>query len=95
MNVKLSEAIERALVKGVYDASNPYMCNAMYSMGYPNFEADIAEMLDTISPDNYTLIGALGDVYPDTFGNMNYLKKFAYTSQLYCWWVFDLKRKGL
>lgn len=93
--MKLSQAIERALVKGYYTPGNPYMCNAMCAMGYWNLEHDIAAMVDTINPDNYTLIGALRNIYPDKFNAMSCAEEFAYTSQLYCWWVFDLKRKGL
>lgn len=92
--MKLSEAIERALLKKYYSFDNAFMCNALYTMGYWRHLEAIEAMLDTISLDNNTLIGALVDVYP-SFLEKSREEKFAYTSQLYCWWVFDLKRKGL
>lgn len=92
--MKLSAAIELALLNKRYHPLDPYMCNAMYAMGYWRHIDAIESMLDTISPDNYTLFGAVGDVLP-RFLEMSREEKFAYTSQLYCWWVFDLKREGL
>lgn len=92
--MKLSEAIEHALKKRVYDQFNPYMCNAMESLDHTYHVPAIEEMVESIAPDNYTLWGALNDTRPEFIG-MSQADQFAFTSQLYCWWVFDLKRKGL
>lgn len=96
--MKLSAAIEMALTERRYHPANPYMCNAMYSMGHSQHEASIQEMVDSIAMDKngdgLTLSQALKQVDKSkmswTLDDM-----FEYTKQLYCWWVFDLKRKGL
>lgn len=93
--MKLSEAIEHALVNEVYYLENAFMCNAMCSMGHTAHIPHIEGMLNTIDPgDHYTLSDALVSAYPEMVFK-DKVDRFAFTSQLYVWWVFDLKRKGL
>lgn len=92
--MKLSEATEHALLNGFYTFDNPYMCNAMHTLGLTRHVQSIEVMLDTISPGNFTLWGALYDAGLVSTVNED-VDGFNYTSQLYVWWVFDLKRKGL
>lgn len=93
--MKLSAAIEHALVKGYYSIDNPYMCNAMHSLGLTRHVHYIEEMVDSIAPGEYTLWGALYESYRHLINGKAEADDFAFTSELYVWWVFDLKRKGL
>lgn len=94
--MNLSEAIERCLLDGHYDIENAYMCNALYRLGAEVVDEHVESvraLVDSIRENEYTLWGALYDSgYID---GLTEAEAFQYTTQLYVWWVFDLKRKGL
>jgi len=97
--VKLSTAIEKALTYGYYHRGNPFMCNAMYTMGLSlTTEQSIQAMVNSIAigddGEDLTLSHAVKKVKPEMKALLGDAM-FQYTTQLYCWWVFDLKRKGL
>ena len=104
--MKLSRIIELAFIRfyGPEQGQDQFMCNAVDSLFRQGMitkaqkeEATkmIEAMLLSIWPEEqaYTLLGALhyAGCIPDTqvFANL------PYTTQLYVWWVFDLKNKGL
>lgn len=96
--MKLSEAIEHCLVSGMYEIDNAYMCNALWSSAHIGFDDHInsvRKLVDSISKDEYTLWGALYEAHRHMINGTTEADDFAVTSQLYVWWVFDLKRKGL
>ena len=103
--MKVSQIIELAL-KNEYGLEKPFMCNCVHNLhdtdvinlqdGQKTIDA-IGDLLKQIAgPDgipSVTLVGTLWD--------KGYLLKdetimsLPYTTELYVWWVFDLKRKGL
>jgi hypothetical protein len=106
--MKLSRIIELALIDyyGLHgEGKHSFMCHAIDAMcldGMLTFvqtnaaQYDIGEMLATIYPHYRAtaLVSALflaGLVDEDRVTN----ETMAYTTQLYVWWVFDLKNKGL
>ena len=100
--MKLSAAIEKAIELGVYSPSTPYMCHALVELELNEFIPDVHIMVDAIAPHanlGYPLICALHDSPKCTFNfddfDIGRSKEFEYSKQFYCWWVFDLKRKGL
>lgn len=104
--MKLSRIIELAFIRfyGPEQGQDQFMCNAvdtLYRQGMITKAQEkaatklIEEMLLSLYPDFqcYTLLDALyrANKLPDKeiFRNMQY------TTQLYVWWVFDLKNRGL
>lgn len=94
--MKLSEAIELALVNKAYCVETPYMCHALVNINLDEFVGHVMAMVKNIYPWAHSLLGALGYINAPC---RNWLAddctNFQVTKQLYCWWVFDLKRKGL
>lgn len=100
--MKLSAVIEKALTSGAYNPSTPYMCHALEVINLEEFIPDIHIMVADIAPNanlGYPLICALHDSPKCTFNledfDIGRAEEFKYSQQFYCWWVFDLKRKGL
>lgn len=104
--MKLSRIIELAFIRhygGQYH-QDQFMCNAVDTLrrrGMITREQAkqatklIEDMLLIVCPkqQQYTLLNALKQAgyLPDN----EVYKNMDYTSQLYVWWVFDLKNKGL
>lgn len=97
--MKLSEAIEQTIVSGTYNQCNEFMCIALGNMNLHQFIPDVQELVYSILPNtgDIPLSCALHSMHYINIndGSMSHAQQFAYTQQLYCWWVFDLKRKGL
>lgn len=104
--MKLSRIIELALINyyGAHWSKHQFMCNAIENMeraGQIDKKQrmaaikDIEELLLRIYPGEYTfcLVTSLckAGYVPTNSSEDN----IAYTTQLYVWWVFDLKNKGL
>lgn len=95
--MKLSEAIEEALLNGLYERSNYFMCHAMHVMNQMDHKATVQQMVYAIQVGGrygvgHTLFGALNTHCRCVF---NGKATDAVTTEFYVWWVFDLKRKGL
>lgn len=102
--MKLSRIIELALVKhyGVGDRKFNFMCHAVEELQEEDLitkkqlseaHSAIYEMISTIDKGCTALVSALhrtGIVEEDRC-----IPNMPYTTQLYVWWVFDLKNKGL
>lgn len=96
--MKLSEAIEQAIVSGTYNQCCEYMCVTLRKMNMEHHVQAVQQMVNNINPrayDDQPLICALHDAGILDMGIMTQAEQFTYNQQLYCWWVFDLKRKGL
>lgn len=100
--MKLSAAIEQAIVTGVYSLQSPYMCHAMEGIGQHHLVPFVQALVYSINPienlPSQPLICALMDSPECTFdfdSGPDRKSLFAYSKECYCWWVFDLKRKGL
>lgn len=96
--MKLSEAIEQMLVTpGCYSPQNEYMCHVLSANNLGRFKSDVEDMVLTIhqSYRGVPLVCALHESRIINMNNMGWREMFDYTTQLYVWWVFDLKRKGL
>jgi hypothetical protein len=96
--MKLSAAIEQALVSGTYNQCNEFMCCVLNDMDLDNHIPAVQAMVATIAPKPYPgmpLCNALHEAKIIDVNRDCYTATFAYTKQLYCWWVFDLKRKGM
>ena len=97
--MKLSAAIEEAITSGVYNkVAGEFMCLALKEIGQGDHVAAVRELVNSIHPNtkDIPLICALhekGIVNIDD-GSIDHAGEFAITKQLYCWWVFDLKRQG-
>lgn len=97
--MKLSAAIELAITSGVYNQCNEFMCIALSNMDLKEHIPAVTALVSSIHYNkvDIPLVCALHSKgYINTnYGGMSRQEQFAYTKQLYCWWVFDLKRKGL
>lgn len=98
--MKLSAAIELMLVSGKYNIQDEFMCWVLQNYGHGEHVDAVQDMVCTINPDGrrgYPLFCALHDSAKCTFSlnGVSTHAAFDYTKQFYCWWVFDLKRKGL
>lgn len=98
--IKLSQAIELALTSGKYTEASCYMCIALKRMGMEHHNAAIHDMVAAIHGKltlyrDMPLICAANDAGLIDMGKMSNAEQNRYTTQCYCWWVFDLKRKGL
>lgn len=96
--MKLSTAIEHCIVSGVYNPSEEFMCHALKNEGLAKHVKAVHDMVQTIKPgcrSGYPLSCAVHDQNIFTFDGHTNLEMFRFTKQLYCWWVYDLKRKGL
>lgn len=104
--MKLSRIIELALVKfyGPDHYHDQFLCNAVETLRRQGFidkkqeiEATqaISALMRKIYPktQQYTMVNALKEAgyikHTEIYSNL------PYTTQLYVWWVFDLKNKGL
>lgn len=101
--MKLSAAIESALTDRMYSldglmyGQSAYMCNVLKCAGHHDHVCSVQNMVHRINPNpvkEQALVSALYDTGYITV-SMSRADTFAYTSELYVWWVFDLKRKGL
>lgn len=90
--MKLSEAIEKCLLAGYYEDAGYYMCHALENNGMKDHVRAVGKMVKSICPYSVSLAGALGhaEIIDTRLIDVN-----EYTTEFYCWWVFDLKRKGL
>lgn len=96
--MKLSEAIELAIMSGKYSYVDGYMCCVLRRMNMEYHVGAIQKMMSGISSKGYPsqpLICTLHDAKVLDMEDMSPREQFNYTLQFYCWWVFDLKRKGL
>lgn len=97
--MKLSEAIEQMIVTRKYCLyDHEYMCNSLSHNDLGGFVDAVHDMVCTIKPGigrGTPLICALHAAGIINVNNMTDPEMFSYTLQVYCWWVFDLKRKGL
>lgn len=101
--MNLSTAIEHALINSWYSLDthtlgrSAYMCNVLKHAGLNHMVQAVQEMVHSIHSSHIkqqALISALYDAgYLDP--DLPRIEQFAYTTELYVWWVFDLKRKGL
>lgn len=97
--MKLSAAIEKMLVTGVYKyLEDEYMCCVLNRHNLEEHVSAVQDMVQTIKPNvcrNYPLACALHDADIYSLHVHTNREMFEFCKQLYCWWVFDLKRKGL
>lgn len=92
--MKLSAAIEYCLIEGEYNRTHEYMCHVLRDIGQREHIPAVQAMVRSIDPECNSLAGALYLVIDDS-ANWPSGCMFNFTKQLYCWYVFDLKRKGL
>lgn len=97
--MKLSEALERALITGAYGQFSEFMCSALKKSGQEQHVGSVHDMVEAINrgPCSYRdlpLCNVLHNTGYVDMGLMSDPELLAYTTQLYIWWVFDLKRKG-
>lgn len=102
--MKLSRMIELALVHTYSEEKSWFMCNALEDLAVDHGLIDfnqvseavdaIKELMLSIDPTGHqpmvTALIVAGKVEKDS-ARIN----MPYTTQLYIWWVFDLKNKGL
>lgn len=93
--MKLSAAIEQA-VQTQYYHDMGFMCHALQAIDQyehvPAVEAKVREIGG--DPDLTVMSNAL-QAWGIPICDMDYEEEINYLKQFYCWWVFDLKRKGL
>lgn len=98
--MKLSEAIEEALLSGVYNQRNEFMCNVLKDKHGFSMMEELQEHLGSIFNSFGTRplsvqLYHLESKKPD-FSEVEFWKTcFKRTQEWYVWFVFDLKRKGL
>lgn len=89
--MKLSEAIEKALTSGMYKDNLCFMCWALEAMGQSEHIPAVMDLVHSFNHECRSLSGALS-----CYESTNHIKDLdLHTTELYVWWVFDLKRKGL
>lgn len=96
--MKLSQAIEQMLVTRRYGNQCEFMCCVLDHANLSEFVNDVQDMVASIydsGKPTWPLACALHDAGIIDTNNQTWSETLAYTTQLYCWWVFDLKRKGL
>lgn len=91
--MKLSEAIELALTSGEYTAQLSFMCWALERMGQSEHVPAVMVLVHSFNPTCSSMSGAI-DCSVMNWENVN-PDMDELTKELYVWWVFDLKRKGL
>lgn len=97
--MKLSAVIEQAITSGTYNPCNEFMCIVLGQMNQHQHIDAVQDLVHSIHP-NTGDIPLTCALHAKRYMNINdgswsNQQQFAYTQQLYCWWVFDLKRKGL
>lgn len=101
--MKLSAVIELMLTSGEYNQCNPYMCNVLkhaFKGKYREHVESVQDMVCSLNTDPDRIIWR-GDALACVLHDLGFIKLgrgyswFPYTRELYVWWVFDLKRKGL
>lgn len=97
---KLSQAIEAAIVSNAYAHSSHFMCIALRRINQGHHVNAVHDMVSTIHKSSSTyrdlpLLCALDNAGIFDVEDTTTKEQSDYTTQLYCWWVFDLKRKGL
>lgn len=101
MKIKLSAAIEQAITSGKYNTCDEYMCCVLKSMRLEYHVAAVQDMVAEVAQGQgmpgQPLVCALSQSTLCSFNLdvMSWPEAFQYTKQFYCWYVFDLKRKGL
>lgn len=96
--MKLSQAIEAMLIGGFYNPSAEFMCHVLQRAGHEEHVEAVQDMVHVVWPSSrrgYPLSCAVHDAEVYTYDDHSNLEMFLFCQQLYCWWVFDLKRKGL
>lgn len=93
--MKLSAAVENALVTGDYGnwRNGHYMCIAL--SGQPAHIKKVQELVDSIHKAPYAGYPLACALHKAGYVDGSFDGIEAYTTQLYVWWVYDLKRKGL
>lgn len=104
--MKLSRIIELALVHyyGAHYAKQQFLCNAVHDLvrakmiddrQYKQVVTAIEKVILKVYPKEqcYCMVNALQKA--NYIGKGQIEKHIPYITQLYVWWVFDLKRKGL
>lgn len=98
-DIKLSEAIEYCLTSEAYRRSNHYMCIALKRIGARQHIESVQRMVASLrgwtTYSDEPLLVALDVLGVIKLRKMAHTERQAYTTQFYCWYVFDLKRKGL
>lgn len=100
--MKLSEAIEDALLTRKYNRYDEFMCSVLQHQYAPELRDQLQELLNVIFPSikTHPLIIALHEHYGVAlWSNKDSMEfwdnSFHRTTEWYVWFVFDLKRKGL
>lgn len=98
--MKLSQAIENAIRTGKYNLYNEFMCHVLKDNYSVELMEELQRMLNIIFPGIRTrpLITTLHKIEENKPGFDSVLfwaTSFERTKEWYCWFVFDLKRKGL
>lgn len=100
--MKLSKAIEEALITGKYSTRNEFMCSVLAQEYSDKLRDQLQDLLNVIFPGigKRPLVNALFDREGGWEMNVEdsqifWENSFKRTSEWYVWFVFDLKRKGL
>jgi hypothetical protein len=96
--MKLSAVIEQMLVTNRYNLYNEFMCLVLCDEGFGKYIEHVEAMVHAIYPEanyGYPLYSALYEKGVLDLENKTFEEGFKVTKELYVWWVFDLKRKGL
>lgn len=104
--MKLSRMIELALVRhyGPEQNQDTFLCNALNSLRHEkmisvNQELKAVQCVEALmlriwpNEQAYTMVSALYNA--GKIKDKDIYTNLPYTTQLYIWWVFDLKNKGL
>ena len=100
--MKLSQAIEEALITGKYSTRDKFMCSVLAQEYSDKLRDQLQDLLNVIFPGigKRPLVKALfnregGWEMSDEDYNVFWENSFKRTQEWYVWFVFDLKRKGL
>ena len=107
--MKLSEALEWQLRNGRYLVISEFMCHCIEAdQSIPKHErltlvSQIMAMVHSIHPSCHSSVTALSLSGAEVFEHVRDSPSIRVrrqninrvTKQFYCWWIFDLKRKGL
>lgn len=100
--MKLSQAIEDALLTRKYNSYDEFMCTVLKNNYSLELRNQLQEMLNVIFPGilsrplvNQLFERAGGLEMSQEDNNVFWANSFQLTAEWYVWFVFDLKRKGL
>lgn len=96
--MKLSAAIEKMLVERKYNRFDEFMCLVLRDNYLSEHIDAVQDMVHAINPEypyGYPLYSTLYESALLDIQDMELAEAFKVTTELYVWWVFDLKRKGL